>query len=70
MEQVVISRAGSKESDMVSQSPLDTKEYSRFKIVLFIWNIQLYMLLKGYKGKVEQVYELHYSLRIVSQRKI
>lgn len=69
MEQVVISGLGLVKRVTWCQSPLDTKEYSRFKIVLFIWNIQLYML-KGYKGKVEQVYELHYSLRIVSQRKI
>ena len=27
-------------------------------------------MLKGYKGKVEQIYELSFSLSIVSQRRI
>ena len=67
MEQVVISGLGLVKRVTWNQSPLDTKEYAGFKIVLYIWNIQLYTL-KGYKGKVEQVYELRFSLRIVSQR--
>ena len=62
-------RAGLVKRVTRSQSPLDIKEYAGFKIVLYIWNIQLYML-KGYKGKVEQVYELRFSLRIVSQSRI
>ena len=52
MEQMVISGLGLVKRVTRSQSPLDIKEYAGFKIVLYIWNIQLYML-KGYKGKVD-----------------